>query len=70
MNPVKLLGIGFCYARFRERRVRITRKKLDYSALSGVLALSVAIKMERFTMRKTIATVCAAVSIVLLAQLS
>jgi len=93
---------GFCYARFREHRVRITRKKLGYSALSGVLvfvivnslalalergqasivvpianlsfivalALSVAMKMERLTMRKTIATVCAAVSIYLLAQLS
>ena len=91
-----------CYARFREHRVRITRKKLGYSALSGVLvfvivnslalalergqasivvpianlsfivalALSVAMKMERLTMRKTIATVCAAVSIYLLAQLS
>ncbi len=96
-----ILG-GFCYAWLRERRVRITRKKLGYSALSGVLvfviinslilalergqasivvpianlsfivalALSVAMKMERFTMRKTIATVCAAVSIYLLAQLS
>ncbi len=93
---------GFCYAWLRERRVRITRKKLGYSALSGVLVfviinslilalergqasivvpianlsfivaltLSVAMKMERFTMRKTIAIVCAAASIYLLAQLS
>jgi drug/metabolite transporter (DMT)-like permease len=93
---------GFCYAWLRERRIRITRKKLGYSALSGVLvfvivnsltlalergqasivvpianlsfivalALSVAMKMERFTMPKTLATVCAAVSIFLLAQLS
>ena len=93
---------GFCYAWLRERRVRITRKKLGYSALSGVLvfvivnslilalergqasivvpianlsfivalALSVAMKMERFTMRKTIAIVCAAASIYMLAQLS
>ena len=93
---------GFCYAWLRERRIRITRKKLGYAALSGVLvffivnsltlalergqasvvvpianlsfivalALSVAMKMERFTIPKTIATVCAAVSIYLLAQLS
>jgi len=93
---------GFCYAWLRERRIRITPKKLGYSALSGVLiffivnsltlalergqasvvvpianlsfivalALSVAMKMERFTIPKTIATVCAAVSIYLLAQLS
>ena len=93
---------GFCYAWLRERRIRITRKKLGYAALSGVLvffivnsltlalergqasvvvpianlsfivalALSVAMKMERFTISKTIATVCAAVSIYLLAQLS
>jgi len=96
-----ILG-GFCYAWLRERRVRITRKKLGYSALSGVLvfvivnsltlalergqasivvpianlsfivalALSVSLKMERFTMRKAIATVCAAVSIYLLARVT
>jgi uncharacterized membrane protein len=93
---------GFCYAWLRERRIRITRKKLGYSALSGVLvffivnsltlalergqasivvpianlsfivalAISVVMKMERFTMSKTIATACAAASIFLLAQLS
>ncbi len=93
---------GFCYARLRERRVRITRKKLGYSAVSGVLvflivnslilalergeasvvvpianlgfiialALSVAMRMERFTINKIIATICAALSIFLLSRVS
>ena len=90
------------YAWLRERRVRITRKKLGYSALSGVLvfvivnsltlalergqasivvpianlsfivalALSVAMKMERFTINKIIATICATLSIFLLSRVS
>lgn len=93
---------GLCYALVRERRVRITRKKLGYSVLSGLLvfaivnslilalergqasvvvpianlgfvvalAMSVAVGMEQFTMRKIVATICAAVSIFLLAQAS
>ncbi len=93
---------GLCYARLREQRVRITRKKLAYAALSGVLvffivnslalalergeasvvvpianlsfvvalALSVATGMERFTMKKIIATICAALSIFLFSRVS
>ena len=93
---------GLCYASLRERRVRITSKKLGYSALSGILvfvivnslilalergdasvvvpianlsfivalALSVAMKMERVTINKVAATICAGLSIFLLSRVS
>ena len=91
---------GFLYALLRERRVRVTRDKLVYAGLSGVvvflvvntlllalqygeasvvapianlsfvvaLAISVATRMERLTLRKCGAVACASISIALLAQ--
>lgn len=91
---------GAWYAIVREKRFRITRKKVLYSLLSGILVflivnflmlaikygqasivipianmsfvvalfLSVIIKMETFSLRKSLAIICGVVSVILLSQ--